>query len=90
MNPQIWRSSRCPRGLSLGYPARFSDRQVPIGCGGVTLGYGTLYFWFDEDDIMITLQTNSQPADGTDRLSDAAVAIYGAVKPPRSSTPPFP
>ena len=84
-------SAEDPRGFSLGL-----SRAVLGTAGahwfyeGVTLGYRTLYVWFAEDDVMITLQTNSQPADGTDRLSDAAVAIYEAVKPPRSSTPPSP
>jgi D-alanyl-D-alanine carboxypeptidase len=84
-------SAEEPRGFSLGL-----SRAVLGTAGahwfyeGVTLGYRTLYVWFAEDDLMITLQTNSQPADGTDRLSDAAVAIYEAVKPPRSSTPPSP
>ena len=51
---------------------------------GETLGYRTLYVWFAEDDILITVQTNSQPAEGMDRLHDAVTAIYEAVKPPAS------
>lgn len=49
---------------------------------GETLGYRTLYVWFAQDDMLITVQTNSQPADGMDRLHDVVTAIYEAVKPP--------
>jgi D-alanyl-D-alanine carboxypeptidase len=47
---------------------------------GTTLGYRTLYVWFAEDDIAITVQTNSQPPDGTDKISDAVTALYQIVK----------
>jgi D-alanyl-D-alanine carboxypeptidase len=75
-----------PRGFSLGLV------QAILGALGAhwfyegeTLGYRTLYAWFAEDDILITVQTNSQPADGRDRLHDAVTAIHEAVKP---SSPP--
>lgn len=74
-----------PRGFSLGLA------QGILGTMGAhwfyqgeTLGYRTLYVWFAQDDILITVQTNSQPADGMDRLHDAVIAIYEAVKPPAS------
>jgi D-alanyl-D-alanine carboxypeptidase len=79
-------SAADPRGFALGL-----SRAILGATGaqwfyeGTTLGYRTLYVWFAEDEIMITLQTNSQPPDGMDRISDAAVAIYEAVKPARSS-----
>jgi len=74
-----------PRGFSLGLVQAILE---PMGAHwfyeGETLGYRTLYVWFAEDDILITVQTNSQPAEGMDRLHDAVTAIYEAVKPPAS------
>jgi D-alanyl-D-alanine carboxypeptidase len=46
---------------------------------GMTLGYRTLYVWFEADGLLVTLQTNSQPSDGVNMLPDAAAAIYAAV-----------
>jgi D-alanyl-D-alanine carboxypeptidase len=46
---------------------------------GESLGYRTLYVWFADEDLMITFQTNSQPPDGTDKLSDAVIALYQIV-----------
>jgi D-alanyl-D-alanine carboxypeptidase len=78
-------SSEDPRGFSLGLVQAILG---PMGAHwfyeGETLGYRTLYVWFAQDDILITVQTNSQPADGIDRLHDAVIAIYEAVKPPAS------
>jgi D-alanyl-D-alanine carboxypeptidase len=74
-----------PRGFSLGLVQAILP---PMGAHwfyeGETLGYRTLYVWFAQDDILITVQTNSQPADRMDRLHDAVIAIYEAVKPPTS------
>ncbi|WP_134494777.1 serine hydrolase domain-containing protein [Microvirga pakistanensis] len=74
-----------PRGFSLGLAQSILG---PMGAHwfyeGETLGYRTLYVWFAQDDILITVQTNSQPADGMDRLHKAVTAIYEAVKPPAS------
>ncbi|MBD2750204.1 beta-lactamase family protein [Microvirga sp. BT688] len=71
-----------PRGFSLGLVQAILG---PAGAHwfyeGETLGYRTLYVWFAQDDILITVQTNSQPAEGMDRLHDAVIAIYEAVKP---------
>jgi D-alanyl-D-alanine carboxypeptidase len=71
-----------PRGFSLGLVQAILG---PMGAHwfyeGETLGYRTLYVWFAQDDILITVQTNSQPAEGMDRLHDAVIAIYEAVKP---------
>jgi D-alanyl-D-alanine carboxypeptidase len=47
---------------------------------GESLGYRTLYVWFADQDLMITVQTNSQPPDGTDKLHDAIGALYEIVK----------
>jgi D-alanyl-D-alanine carboxypeptidase len=78
-------SSEDSRGFSLGLVQAILG---PMGAQwfyeGETLGYRTLYVWFAQDDILITVQTNSQPADGMDRLHDAVIAIYEAVRPPIS------
>jgi len=75
-----------PRGFSLGLIRAILG---PYGAQwfyeGETLGYRTLYVWFAEDDIMISVQTNSQPADGTDKISDAVIALYEAVKPDQAA-----
>jgi D-alanyl-D-alanine carboxypeptidase len=47
---------------------------------GETLGYRTLYVWVAAENLMITVQTNSQPPEGTDKLSDAVGALYEIVK----------
>jgi hypothetical protein len=36
---------------------------------------------------MITVQTNSQPPEGTSKLNDAVTAIYEAVKPSAATSP---
>ena len=78
-------SSENPRGFSLGLARGILGSAGPHWFyQGETLGFRTLYVWFAEDDILITVQTNSQPADGMDRLHDAVMAIYEAVKPPAS------
>ncbi len=69
-----------PMGFSLGLS------QVLMGSsganwfyGGITLGYRTLYVWFEEDDILVTVQTNSQPDDGVNTFNDLVLAIHAAV-----------
>jgi D-alanyl-D-alanine carboxypeptidase len=47
---------------------------------GESLGYRTLYVWFADENLMITVQTNSQPPDGTDKLHEAVAALYEIVK----------
>ena len=49
---------------------------------GMTLGYRTLYVWFEDDGILVTVQTNSQPDEAVDKLHDAVTAIYAAVRQP--------
>jgi len=79
-------SSEEPRGFSLGLARGILGSAGPQWFyQGETLGYRTLYVWFADEDVMVTLQTNSQPADGMDRLYEAAVAINEAVRPPRLS-----
>ena len=45
-----------------------------------SLGYRTLYVWFADEDLMITVQTNSQPPDGTAKLYEAVTALYKIVR----------
>jgi D-alanyl-D-alanine carboxypeptidase len=70
-----------PRGFSLGLGKAVLG---PIGAHwyyqGETLGYRTLYVWFEQGNIMITLQTNSQPAADADKLHDVLGTIYQIVR----------
>jgi D-alanyl-D-alanine carboxypeptidase len=70
-----------PRGFSLGLGKAVLG---PIGAHwyyqGETLGYRTLYVWFEQENIMITLQTNSQPAADADKLHDVLGTIYQIVR----------
>jgi D-alanyl-D-alanine carboxypeptidase len=50
---------------------------------GESLGYRTLYVWFADQDLMITVQTNTQPPEGTDKLNQAIDALYDIVKQPK-------
>jgi D-alanyl-D-alanine carboxypeptidase len=58
-----------PRGFSLGL-----SKSILGSVGaqwfyqGETLGYRTLYVWFEKENLMITLQTNPQPAADKDQL----------------------
>ena len=47
---------------------------------GESLGYRTLYVWIADQDLMITVQTNSQPPEGTDKLGEAVSTLYEIVK----------
>ena len=68
------------RGFSLGLiRALAGPTRAHWFYEGTTLGYRTLYVWFAEDDILITVQTNSQPKDGDGKLSEAVTAIYDIV-----------
>jgi D-alanyl-D-alanine carboxypeptidase len=70
-----------PRGFSLGLSKGILGS---IGAQwfyqGETLGYRTLYVWFERENLMITLQTNSQPAADADKLKDVLGTIYEIVK----------
>ena len=72
-----------PSGFALGLARRVMG---PLGdpwfYQGESLGYRTLYVWYAEEDLMITVQTNSQPPDGTNKLGDAVLALYDIVKKP--------
>jgi D-alanyl-D-alanine carboxypeptidase len=70
-----------PRGFSLGLSKAILGSIGPHWFyQGETLGYRTLYVWFDKANLMITLQTNSQPAADADKLKDLVVPIYEIVK----------
>ena len=50
---------------------------------GMSLGYRTLYAWFEKENLMMTLQTNSQPSQKdseTDQLNVLVQRIYPIVK----------
>ncbi|ODR97870.1 hypothetical protein AUC68_10005 [Methyloceanibacter methanicus] len=69
-----------PGGFALGLVKKVLG---PLGAQwfyeGESLGYRTLYVWFADENLMITVQTNSQPPDGTDKLSEAVGALYQIV-----------
>jgi D-alanyl-D-alanine carboxypeptidase len=74
-------SAEDPGGFALGLGKKILG---PLGAQwfyqGESLGYRTLYVWFADQDLMITVQTNSQPPDGTDKLHEAVSALYEIVK----------
>jgi D-alanyl-D-alanine carboxypeptidase len=69
-----------PRGFALGLGRGIFG---PLGTvwfyQGETLGYRTLYAWFADKDLAITVQTNSHPPEAENKLSDAIVAIHRIV-----------
>lgn len=74
-----------PGGFALGLGRRIME---PLGAQwfyqGESLGYRTLYVWFAAEDLMITVQTNTQPPEGTNKIGDAIAALYEIVKKPKS------
>jgi D-alanyl-D-alanine carboxypeptidase len=70
-----------PRGFSLGLGKSILGS---IGAHwfyqGETLGYRTLYVWFEKENLMITLQTNSQPAADADKLNEILGTVYQIVR----------
>ncbi|MDW6022980.1 serine hydrolase domain-containing protein [Mesorhizobium sp. BAC0120] len=79
-------SANDPTGFSLGLA---KGMLGPLGprwfYQGETLGYRTLYVWLEDEDVMITVQTNSQPPEGTDKLSELVGALYDIVKKPEAN-----
>jgi D-alanyl-D-alanine carboxypeptidase len=72
-----------PQGFALGLVQALMepDRKVWF-YQGTTLGYRTLYVWYEAEDLMITVQTNSPPDDDEGRLRDAVTAIHDALAEP--------
>jgi D-alanyl-D-alanine carboxypeptidase len=74
-------SANNPEGFALGLAKRILG---PLGgqwfYEGESLGYRTVYVWIADQDLMITVQTNSHPPEGTDKLGDAINALYEVVK----------
>ena len=70
-----------PEGFALGLARKILG---PLGAQwfyeGESLGYRTIYVWIADQDLMITVQTNSQPPQGTDKLGDAINVLYEIVK----------
>jgi D-alanyl-D-alanine carboxypeptidase len=77
-------SAADPEGFALGLARGILG---PLGAQwfyeGVSLGYRTIYVWIADQDLMITVQTNTQPPEGTDKLGDAINALYEIVKKPK-------
>ena len=70
-----------PSGFALGLATgSFGPLDAQWFYEGETLGYRTLYVWIGAEDLMITVQTNSQPPEGTDKIGDAVNALYEIVK----------
>jgi len=70
-----------PRGFSLGLSKGILGPMGPQWFyQGTTLGYRTLYVWFEKENLMITVQTNSQPANDANKLSDVVAAIHAIVR----------
>ncbi len=72
-----------PRGFSLGLAKAILGSTGPQWFyQGETLGYRTLYVWFARENLLITLQTNSQPAADKDELNRLVVTLHDIVRPP--------
>ena len=74
-------STADPRGFSLGLAKGMLGSAGPVWFYlGETLGYRTLYVWFEKENLMITLQTNSQPAGDADKLNRLVETIHQIVE----------
>jgi hypothetical protein len=74
-------SAEDPRGFSLGLSKALLGPMGPQWFyQGTTLGYRTLYVWLEKENLMITVQTSSQPADDADKLNDVVAAIHAIVR----------
>jgi D-alanyl-D-alanine carboxypeptidase len=80
-SPIVDVSADDPRGFSLGLgKAVLGQIGAQWFYEGITLGYRTLYVWFEHENLMITLQTNSQPAADEDKLHELLGTIYQIVR----------
>jgi D-alanyl-D-alanine carboxypeptidase len=70
-----------PRGYALGLAKAIVGR---LGAQwfyqGTSLGYRTLYVWFEKENLTIALQTNSQPAGDADKLHVLLETIHRIVE----------
>ena len=74
-----------PAGFGLGIGCKiFGSLGAQWFYQGESLGYRTLYLWIADQDLMITVQTNSQPPEGTDKLGEAVNIFYEIVSKPRA------
>jgi D-alanyl-D-alanine carboxypeptidase len=74
-------SAADPAGFSLGLARAIHGAAGPLWFyEGVTLGYRTLYAWYSDENMMIILQTNSQPPEGMDKIGDAMAAVHDILK----------
>ena len=82
-------SAADPSGFSLGLARAIHGAAGPVWFyEGVTLGYRTLYVWYSEENLMITLQTNSQPPQGEDKIGEAITKIQEIVRTERPKASP--
>ena len=74
----------CPRTTRRLRPRVGQKILGPLGAQwfyeGESLGYRTLYVWIADQDLMITVQTNTQPPEGTDKFGDAINGLYEVVR----------
>jgi D-alanyl-D-alanine carboxypeptidase len=73
-------SASDPKGFALGLARVWHDGSAFWFYEGMTFGFRTVYVWFEADKMVVTVQTNSQPPEGQDRIVDAVMAIHAAVK----------
>jgi D-alanyl-D-alanine carboxypeptidase len=72
-----------PSGFALGLGCRiFGSLGLQWFYEGESLGYRTVYVWIADQDLMITVQTNTQPPKGTDKIGEVINALYEIVKKP--------
>jgi|SRR5262245_13215251 len=82
-------SAADPSGFSLGLARAIEGPAGPLWFyEGATLGYRTLYVWYSEANLMITVQTNSQPPQGEDKLAEAVAKIQEIVRTERPKASP--
>ena len=75
-----------PAGFGLGIGCKiFGSLGAQWFYQGESLGYRTLYLWIADQDLMITVQTNSQPPEGTDKLGEAVNTLYEIVRKPEAN-----
>ena len=77
-----------PRGFSLGLAKATLGPEGPQWFyQGETLGFRTLYVWYAKENLMITLQTNSQPAGDADQLNRLVATLHRIARGGEPSEP---